>query len=482
MQSLLYAKGSDGLANASLMTVTNTRSPGASTIITNTVANAPSYFFGSMGTPHTFTDPVTGETITVISDATAVDFAGHIDSGHVEIISIAPGYTDLGSQVGDIIVIRPITEWANNIFNVLNAEHKDDGAHKAVTADSIVVAGASTSGSFVVSSTNQDLSNQNLFTNAIINGGCQIAQRAVPTISNTYQYGKVDRFAAKGGGTAVSAGTITQLTSSLLAATKGYDLQLAGVTLTGTGVAYLRYRMESDDALNFVNAAASFGVRVYHNVGSAVNYTIYIRKATALNNFASVTDIANSGVISVPNTTATAIKFENINSGNLGDVTNGIEIEIQIACGAITTKNFNFAEFVFNKGAKAAPFIPRSQQQELAACQRYFEKSYSYSVAPGTAASSQLLQHNSYNSGNTISNTVPFKVTKRAVPTVTVWDPAGNINKVGWAPGTTSATIVNNTNEPTKTIVDSGYWYSSGGMTTASNGTSSSNWIADAEL
>jgi hypothetical protein len=52
-------------------------------------------------------------------------------SGHVEIDAIAPGYTDLGSKVGDIIVVRPVTEWANNIFNVLSAAHNDDGTLKA---------------------------------------------------------------------------------------------------------------------------------------------------------------------------------------------------------------------------------------------------------------------------------------------------------------------------------------------------------------
>ena len=127
MNSLAYIPASDGAANASLMTVTNVRSPLATTIQVNTVANAPTKFYASMGTPNTYTDPVTGETITIISEATAVDFAGTIDGSNVEIVEIAPGYTDNGSEVGDIIVIRPVTEWANNVFNVLSVAHNDDG-------------------------------------------------------------------------------------------------------------------------------------------------------------------------------------------------------------------------------------------------------------------------------------------------------------------------------------------------------------------
>lgn len=142
MQSLLYAKTSDGTANASLMTVQTLRSPGATTAIVNTVSGVPAGgFYASMGAPHTFTDPITSEVITVISDATAVDFAGHINAGQVIIDAIAPGYVDTrGSLVGDIIIIRPVSEWANNIFNVLNQSLNTDGTLKtsAITYQPIV--------------------------------------------------------------------------------------------------------------------------------------------------------------------------------------------------------------------------------------------------------------------------------------------------------------------------------------------------------
>ncbi len=118
------------------MTVTNVRAALASTILVNTVANVPAKFYGTMGTPHTFTDPVTSEVITIISDATAVDFAGSVSGATLNIDAIAPGYTDTrGSAVGDIIIIRPVTEWANNIFNILSAAHKDDGTLKNTSLD-----------------------------------------------------------------------------------------------------------------------------------------------------------------------------------------------------------------------------------------------------------------------------------------------------------------------------------------------------------
>lgn len=131
MQSLLYVPSSNQTANASLMTVQTLRSPGATTAIVNTVANVPTKFYGTMGAPHTFVDPVTGETITIISEATAVDAAFSVSGSTIVIDAIASGYTDTrGSLVGDIIVIKPITEWANNLFNLLNQSHNDNGSIK----------------------------------------------------------------------------------------------------------------------------------------------------------------------------------------------------------------------------------------------------------------------------------------------------------------------------------------------------------------
>lgn len=90
---------------------------------------------GSMGTPHTFIDPVTSEEITVISEATAVDFSGHVDGVNLEIDDIAPGYSDLGSEIGDIIIIRPTTQWGDNVADVLDVSHENDGTLKDDTVD-----------------------------------------------------------------------------------------------------------------------------------------------------------------------------------------------------------------------------------------------------------------------------------------------------------------------------------------------------------
>jgi len=128
--SINLIKSSDGTGNAAMATVQSTRAPGASTILVDTVDNIPATFYGAMGTPHTFVDPITAETITVISEATSRDFEGHVDGTNLEIDAMAPGNTDLGSAAGDVIIIKPITEWANNIATTFAVAHNDDGSLK----------------------------------------------------------------------------------------------------------------------------------------------------------------------------------------------------------------------------------------------------------------------------------------------------------------------------------------------------------------
>jgi len=128
--SINLIKSSDGTGNAAMATVQSTRAPGASTIIVDTVDNIPATFYGAMGTPHTFVDPITAETITVISEATSRDFEGHVDGTNLEIDAMAPGNTDLGSSAGDVIIIKPTTEWANNIATTFAVAHNDDGSLK----------------------------------------------------------------------------------------------------------------------------------------------------------------------------------------------------------------------------------------------------------------------------------------------------------------------------------------------------------------
>lgn len=211
--------------------------------------------------------------------------------------------------------------------------------------------------------------------NAIINGDCRVNQRvtAFTLVKDKYPWDDddltgPDRHEGMATGTAVSAGTWGQ-TLTATAGHSGYAFKFAGVTLTGAGVLWHRTRIEAKDACEFKNQIASFSVSVYHDVGSAINYTVYVRKANAADNFSAVTAISNSGAISVPSATKTLIKYENI---SLGDVSNGVEIEIKIEAGAVTTKNFEQSELQIEKGSVCTAFEYRDISKEVSLCLRYY--------------------------------------------------------------------------------------------------------------
>lgn len=259
-----------------------------------------------------------------------------------------------------------------------------------------------------------------LYSNGIINGMCQVAQRVTaPNLSTTSQYGSVDRFRVHATGTAVSAGTIAQ-DSAASPGTSGYALKIAGTTITGTGIVFVKYRMEAKDAVAYKNGTGSFACKVRHDVGSAKNFTITIRKpTTTTDDFSAVTDILAGSAISVADITNTTISLEGV---SLGDCSKGIEIEVKIECGAVTTKNFWLTEFQFNPGYRALAFLARPFVTELDACCRYYCHSYPYGTAPATA-DGYSQQANNFIADTTADahGTLRFSPIMRAAPTIVVY-------------------------------------------------------------
>lgn len=130
-------------------------------------------------------------------------------------------------------------------------------------------------------------------------------------------------------------------------------------------------------------------------------------------------------------------------------------------------------------GTSATPFERRLYNQELANCQRYFEKSYSQTVAVGAAS------QNSYDSGSigNISSAylmtpwTTFKVVKNAVPTMTYYNTASPA-VAGQLQTQNSAGTVTNRTANTNNSSDSGF---SVYMST-SDIRVQGNWTASAEL
>ena len=113
-------------------------------------------------------------------------------------------------------------------------------------------------------------------------------------------------------------------------------------------------------------------------------------------------------------------------------------VEILFTVGAQTSGTWQIGNAQLEVGTVATPFERRLYGQELALCQRYYEKSYNNSVAVPTAvtAGTGQLFVTAIASGATV-NTVNFAVSKRASPTVVSYDNAGTSGKnsyytTGW--------------------------------------------------
>ena len=98
------------------------------------------------------------------------------------------------------------------------------------------------------------------------------------------------------------------------------------------------------------------------------------------------------------------------------------------------------------RGSNATSFEFRSYGQELALCQRYYQKSYATETAPGTATTTNIVGNSisgPSGAGNYIGS-VYFPVIMRAAPTVSYWDGNGNASRVSYIPSAGSTTFTHN--------------------------------------
>jgi hypothetical protein len=159
----------------------------------------------------------------------------------------------------------------------------------------------------------------------------------------------------------------------------------------------------------------------------------------------------------------------NVNTNSLGLQTIGVDLwGVHIKVGTHTT-----AAVDLYKQPELGP--------ELARCQRYYEKSY----APNTSLGTATVDNARYSSGNVGASTTTFlsdglsyKVTKRAIPALTVYDSAGNSGKVNrealGSTSNTNASVVVAAIGTSNALVYSG--------TGASANSIAYHWAADAEL
>ena len=193
---------------------------------------------------------------------------------------------------------------------------------------------------------------QGYIQNKFVNGGARVQSLGGSiTVSGSYQESGVAEIFVKAQGTPTN-GTADRAKSTECG-TSGYVLLVDELTTGGGGTVDYRFRFDSVDSRDLVDGAAIFQCNVLQKSGASKTYTISIYKANAEDDFSGTTLISASSGESVSDSVDTKISHS---VNDMGDCSNGIEVVVSCACGAVTTKDFLLADVVFRKGASEVTF------------------------------------------------------------------------------------------------------------------------------
>jgi len=324
------------------------------------------------------------------------------------------------------------------------------------------------------------------FKNRIINGAMVIAQRGTGPITAdiTAQF-PVDRFKCNGSVTSKytaqqNAGSVTPPTGFInyLGATSSSAYSIP------TGEAYsILHGIEGFNVadLGWGTASASavtLSFRVYSSLTGTFGGICNNATGTRNYTFSYSIPVANTwttiSITIVGDTTGTWLTTNGSGIGITWSLGAGTSLlgtagawgvtQYYGATGQVNIVSTNLATFYITgvqleKGSTATSFDYRPYSTELSLCQRYYEKSASQSVVPGTATSTepdiwlQGAASAGYHTGN-----VNLKVTKRTTPTVFYWDTAGAVSKISTYDAASNPTPgVTPTAAPSGAVTDGGF-------------------------
>jgi hypothetical protein len=342
------------------------------------------------------------------------------------------------------------------------------------------------------------LSNRNL----IINGAMQVAQRGTSavTITSTGEYPNIDRYSA--GGNDSSLISVEQSTD----APSGFEYSLKVTSLAASTTDAADYQFIGQRIEGYNTAQLDWGA----SGAKTVTASFYV-KCSVTGNIPFVIVNSNDTRVYAANCTVSSANTWEYKTITIdGDTsgtwlkTNGVGLKIQWymalgsnfqgtldqwgtdygASGQINVCNTNGATFQvtgvqLEVGEQATPFEHRSFGDELARCQRYYEKSFPQATAPANNTSLYSVQYTNVQSGYGTWHNYNFAVPKRAAPTMTAYNPSSTTaNK--------AVHVANNVAFTNTTLYAQGeYGFVSaiyGGTEDATGNKVGFNWDADAEL
>jgi hypothetical protein len=237
--------------------------------------------------------------------------------------------------------------------------------------------------------------------NRIINGNMYIAQRAtsatvtagtgVPTASTGYPC--VDRFFVYSTGANVTAAQVSGSGSNrnLLQVTGA-----ASVTAVGIG-----QRIEALNSYDLAGQTCTLAVDLANSLLTTVTWTASY--ATTADTFGTIGTPTKTQIATGTFTVTSTLTRYSVNISVPAAATTGVEILFTV--GAQTSGTFQVGNVQFEAGSVATPFERRLYPQELAMCQRYYQKASGFQFSSYGATYNYLQWY--------------FKATMRTSPTIT---------------------------------------------------------------
>jgi hypothetical protein len=304
--------------------------------------------------------------------------------------------------------------------------------------------------------------------NAIINGAFDIWQRGTSfSLSNGNVAYTADRFLAysNGGSSTYSRQAFTPGTAPVAGYEGAYFLR----EVAGAG-AYIYLEHKVEDVRTYAGQTVTLSFWAKAGAAFTLNSEIASNFGSGGSTGATIGSANHSLTTSWARYTYT-VAMPSLTGKTIGT---GSSINI-VFTGATTAQTLDIWGVQFEAGSNATAFNRNADniQAELAACQRYYAKSYDQGTSPGSAvAAGAYTLTVGNNTTGYLMQSVRFPVKMRTAPTITSYDYAGVSGKV-YKGGNNKAAYVT-------AIGDAGSQHGTGDATSANE--LSFHYVAEAEL
>jgi len=276
--------------------------------------------------------------------------------------------------------------------------------------------------------------------NRIINGNMQIWQRATSyALTNSYVYGCADRWETDMGSTA--AATASQSTSVPTTAGQLFQYSLKiqrTASSTSTGNIVTAQALETSNSYDLAGSSVtlSFWAKCganYSATSSGLQAYLFWGQGTDQ----SMTNMRNNAWTGQTNsnTTVTLTTSWQRFTFTATCPSTTTQVGMQWVFSPTGTAGADDSIYItgvqLEQGSVATPFERPLISKQLADCQRYYQMSYDYGTAPGTATNTGIIAFGvAINGATTGPGSILFRVSMRASPTISYWDGAGNASKI----------------------------------------------------